>query len=496
MGAVAAAFSLAVLWAASRVVDALVFPPLALAERVIRLTPGDAATLAIEQLGEAAKPLLAVGVLLAFVAVGAAAGRISAGRSRGAVWAAALVFGLLLAAALSAQPPPGVDWVAVGAVLAVGGGLFALVLAPLVPRPADAVEAGSGERVTRRAALTAFASAAALVAGAGTLLGPWLGGRRGPNRAVSIRPPDSPAGAVDRPRFPRIEGLSEEVTATADHYVVDIDLSDPVVEAGSWQLTVEGHVEEPLALEFEALQADFDLVEEVSVLTCVSNPVGGPLIGNSAWTGVRLGDVLRRARVRPGAVDVVFRCADGYDVSIPVARALERNALLAIAQNGRPLTQAHGFPCRLRVPALYGMMNAKWIRSIEVVTENHRGYWADRGWSEIGEVRTQSRVDTPRSAAIGSQTWIAGVAWAGARGIGAVEVSVDGGRTWRAARLQRPLSGVAWTRWGLEWTPSRRGEHRVLCRATDGSGRLQDRTERRPHPAGATGYHGVTVVVT
>ena len=495
-GAVAAAFALAVLWAASRVVDAVVFPPLALAERVIRLTPGDAATLAIEQLGEAAKPLLAVGVLLTLIALGSMVGRMSMGGTRRTFLAAGAAFGLVIAAAALAQPPPGASWASVAAALVVGGGLFALVLAIALRGPATALEARSSGGVTRRTALTAFGSAAVALAAAGAWLGPLLGRRRGPNRAVTVRRPDVPAPAAAGGRFPQIAGLSEEVTATQDHYVVDIDLSDPVVEAGPWRLMIGGHVDEPLALSFQGLQSDFELVEEVSVLTCVSNPVGGPLVGNSAWTGIRLADVLRRAGLRAGAVDVVFRCADGYDVSIPVARALERTALLAIAQNGRPLTQAHGFPCRLRVPALYGMMNAKWIRSIEVVTENHRGYWADRGWSEIGEVRTQAQIDTPRRAAVGSPTWIAGVAWAGARRISAVEVSVDGGSTWRAAKLRRPLSDVAWTQWALEWTPSRRGEHRVLCRATDGSGRLQDREERRPHPSGASGYHEVAVAVT
>lgn len=494
-GATAAAFPLALLWAGSRVADAVVFPPLALAERLIRITPGDAATLAIERLGEAAKPLLALGALVLFLVFGAVAGSLAARRTRRAVPAAGAAFGIVAAAAALAQPPAGASLASAAGVLAVAGILFAVVLElTLAARPAHA-EAPAAGGLTRRAALAAFGSATVALAGAGTLFGPLLGRSRGPDRAVRIRPPDVPARASRGGRFSDIAGLSEEVTATSDHYVVDIDLRDPVVEAGSWRLVVEGEVERPLALGFEALQDEFELVEEVSVLTCVSNTVGGPLVGNSAWTGVRLGEVLRRARPSPAAVDVVFRCADGYDVSVPLERALERSALLAIAQNGRPLTQEHGFPCRLRIPALYGMMNAKWIRSIEVVSENHRGYWADRGWSETGEVRTQSRIDTPRTASVGEPTLVAGVAWAGIRGISAVEVSLDEGETWRRAELRRPLSEVAWTQWALEWTPSRRGEQRVMCRAVDGDGTRQDWLPRRPHPDGATGYHDVSVVV-
>lgn len=142
-----------------------------------------------------------------------------------------------------------------------------------------------------------------------------------------------------------------------------------------------------------------------------------------------------------------FRRADGYDVSIPVSRAMQSTALVAFGQDDRQLTKAHGFPCRIRVPALYGMMNAKWVESIDVVGRNHRGYWAKRGWSEIGEVRTQSRIDTPTQAQVSEPTWIAGIAWAGDRGISRVEVSVDDGRTWGPAQLRPPGSPVGWTQW-------------------------------------------------
>jgi DMSO/TMAO reductase YedYZ molybdopterin-dependent catalytic subunit len=219
------------------------------------------------------------------------------------------------------------------------------------------------------------------------------------------------------------------------------------------------------------------------------------LVGSSRWTGVRLRDVLRQASLRGAAVDVVFRCADGYTTSIPIDLALDRHTLLAIAQNGRPLRQEHGFPCRVRVPALYGMLNAKWVEEIEVVDFNFKGYWSKRGWSDVGTVRTQSRIDTAPDLRVGESSWIAGVAWAGARGISRVEVSFDGSRTWEEAKLRPPISSLAWTQWAFRWTPRRRGAQRLMCRATDGDGRLQDREERSPHPSGASGYHEVEVEV-
>lgn len=203
---------------------------------------------------------------------------------------------------------------------------------------------------------------------------------------------------------------------------MDIDIVDPVVEASYWSLSVGGLVEESLELSFADLQRRFRLVEEHSVLTCISNPVGGDLVGSSSWTGVRLGEVLSSAGVRDSASDVVFRCADGYSDSIPLLAAFDPSAILAIAQNGRPLTQEHGFPCRLRAPAVYGVKNAKWVEEIEVTGQDYLGYWEERGWSDVANVRTQSRIDTVESEPrVGQPTWIAGVAWAGARGVNSVE---------------------------------------------------------------------------
>jgi DMSO/TMAO reductase YedYZ molybdopterin-dependent catalytic subunit len=175
---------------------------------------------------------------------------------------------------------------------------------------------------------------------------------------------------------------------------------------------------------------------------------------------------------------------------------MQPSSLVAIAQDGQPLTREHGFPCRLRIPALYGMLNPKWVISIDVVDRPYQGYWAKQGWSPTAIVRAQSRIDTPNRARVGEPTWIAGVAWAGVRGIARVEVSTDGGATWRTARLHRPLSPWAWTQWAHRWIPARAGRAQLVCRAVDGRGILQDARSRPPHPTGASGYHRVEVDVS
>jgi DMSO/TMAO reductase YedYZ molybdopterin-dependent catalytic subunit len=298
-----------------------------------------------------------------------------------------------------------------------------------------------------------------------------------------------------RPAFPRIPQLTPEVTAVADHYIVDIDISKPVLDAGSWRLRVEGLVDRPLALGFDELQGRFSLVSEYAVLTCISNPVDGPLVGNSLWEGVRLRDLLDAAGVSPRAWGLAVSCADGYSAGIPFVAARHESALAAIAQNGQPLTREHGFPCRLRVPALYGMLNPKWVTELRVVEHPYVGYWAQQGWSRTAHVRTEARVDTPQTARAGEPVWIAGVAWAGTRGISRVEVSTDRGGTWRSATLHEPLSRSAWTQWAHLWTPPSSGQYQILCRATDGHGRTQDPRLRAPHPSGASGYpqRGVSV---
>jgi DMSO/TMAO reductase YedYZ molybdopterin-dependent catalytic subunit len=322
-------------------------------------------------------------------------------------------------------------------------------------------------------------------------VGPLLGTGSGARLLGFTKPPRE-----RRKRFPRIPGLTPEITSVSEHYIVDIDVSTPVVDASSWQLRVGGLVRRPVALGFDELQRRFRLVSEYAVLTCISNPVGGPLVGNSLWEGIRLGALLDAAGVSERACGLQVSCADGYTAGISLDEARHPGSLVAIAQDGQALTREHGFPCRLRIPSLYGMLNPKWVTDIQVVGAPFAGYWAQQGWSRTAIVRTESRIDTPARARARESTWIAGIAWAGGRGIERVEVSTDAGRSWQPVQLHEPLSPWAWTQWAYPWTPPRPGRHTLTCRATDGLGDLQDVRSPPPHPSGAAGYPTRTVEVS
>ena len=490
-GAVAGALVLSFAWAANRLDATIPFPPLSLAERIIRITPGGVATFFIEKLGPNAVRLLSVGTVAGFLVVAAVLPRVSSRKGSPRPYIAGGLLAAILFAAILIDPlrPAAVSSLLVSLA---AGGLYAMALSWL----AEPARAEASDR-SRRRALIGLGAMAAFVTVGGSGLGRFVRRLARPNTDVSIRTPDVPARVPSRPRFPSVPGLSDEVTSPGDHYVVDIDLLDPVVEADGWTLRITGLVDRPMTLTFAELQSVSPLVEEFAVLTCISNPVGGPLVGNSRWSGPRLRDVLHTAQVQEAAVEVVFRCADGYTESLPLDSALDPSVVLAVAQNGQPLRQEHGFPCRLRAPAVYGMKNPKWLEEIEVVGGDVRGYWEQRGWSDDAAVRTESRIDTVGpDLHVGVPTWIAGVAWAGIRGISRVEVSTDGGGTWESAIMHAPLSPYAWTQWANRWSPPAAGPYRILCRATDGTGAPQDPSPRPPHPSGATGYDQAQVDVS
>lgn len=234
-------------------------------------------------------------------------------------------------------------------------------------------------------------------------------------------------------------------------------------------------------------------VEQYATLECISNPVGGDLIGNAKWKGVRLRVLLERAGIQPSVRDVVLRGADGYSDSIPLDRAMQDGTLVVYEMNGAPLTPTHGFPVRLLVPGIYGMKNVKWITRIELVNYDYKGYWQRRGWDDRAEYKTMSRIDVPQASASRSGETIAGIAFAGDRGISGVEVSTDGGATWEPARLRAPLSPYSWVLWQHPWTPGRGGKSELLVRATDGRGEIQTAQRAEPIPDGASGYHRRTI---
>ncbi len=297
---------------------------------------------------------------------------------------------------------------------------------------------------------------------------------------------------------PRISDLvASEVTDNRVFYRVDINPIPPQLDFDKWTLNVHGRVNNAQTLDKHSL-LQLATVDEYAALECVSNsiyPPGG-LISNAKWTGVPLATLLKQAGLLANSNYVVFRCADGYTVGIPIERALEPGALLAYKMNDAMLPNEHGFPLRAIVPGIYGMMNAKWITEIEVTDQVYLGYWQERGWSNDARIKTTSIVYYPTSnVQMNGSTPIAGVAFAGDRGISKVEVSVDGGNTWNEATLKPPRSPYSWVLWAYGWKPTATGTANIVVRATDGKGQLQDPTVTQSFPEGASGYSSVQITV-
>jgi DMSO/TMAO reductase YedYZ molybdopterin-dependent catalytic subunit len=287
-----------------------------------------------------------------------------------------------------------------------------------------------------------------------------------------------------------------EVTPNDKFYVVSKNvIRDPDVNERTWRLQIKGLVDRPMTLTYDDVR-NMPSFTQYLTLQCISNEIGGDLMSNAWWRGVALADVLRRAGVRGNAFDVIFRTADDYSDSIPIGKALQADTMLAYEMNDQVLPKNHGFPLRLLVPDIYGMKNAKWITEIEVVEYDYKGYWQHRGWSDVAVMRTTSRIDAPRASYRFSPgaNWIGGVAVAGQRGIQRVEVSVDGGQTWKPAAVKPALGQNTWVLWLYQWDvpAGASGERQILVRAVDGNGALQDGVRRDTLPDGASGYHTIT----
>ncbi len=301
------------------------------------------------------------------------------------------------------------------------------------------------------------------------------------------------AGATDVASTP---GITPIVVPAENFYRIDTALLVPQVDPATWKLTIKGMVDNELTFTYDELLERAETVEPVT-LSCVSNEVGGGLVGNAIWQGIPLAELLDEAGVQPGATQISSRSVDGWDCGFPTEAAYDgRTALVAVAMNGEPLPIEHGFPVRLVVSGLYGYVSAtKWLSEIELTTiEDFNGYWIPRGWSKAGPIKTQSRIDTPRRFAtvgVGSPIPIAGVAWAPNLGITKVEVQVDDG-PWLEATLGESLGINAWRQWLVSWTPTA-GDHQIRVRATDGSGATQTEQRTAVAPNGASGWHTITI---
>jgi DMSO/TMAO reductase YedYZ molybdopterin-dependent catalytic subunit len=316
--------------------------------------------------------------------------------------------------------------------------------------------------------------------------------------ALRVPRPARPAPPLPPGTDFRLPGLSPFVTPNSKFYRVDEALVLPQVPPSAWNLRIHGMVQKEIRISFRDLLKR-PLIEDWITLCCVSNPVGGPYIGNAKWLGASLASLLREAGIRVGADQIVATSVDGFTSGTPIQAVMDgRDALLAIAMNGSPLPVEHGFPARMVVPGLYGYVSAcKWVTDIEVTTfaDNH-AYWTTRGWDQQAPVKTESRIDIPTGEAPvrPGRVPVAGVAWAQHKGIDAVEVRVDGG-PWQEAKLATVPGIDTWRQWVFEWDATA-GSHLLQARATDKTGYTQTGLQAPPPPNGASGYPAVSVTVT
>jgi DMSO/TMAO reductase YedYZ molybdopterin-dependent catalytic subunit len=353
-----------------------------------------------------------------------------------------------------------------------------------------------------RRAFLLTAGGAVAVAAVGELGGRQLATRRNVSVARSaIRLPRATDPAAPLPagvNLP-VPGISSFITPNSQFYRVDTALLVPEVDPANWQLRIHGMVARELTVTFSELLRR-PLIENYMTLCCVSNPVGGPYIGNAKWLGASYASLLREARPLAGADQLLCTSTDGFTSGTPISVVLDgRDALVAVAMNGAALPVEHGFPARLVVPGLYGYVSAcKWVVDIEVTTfQASVAYWAQRGWSQQGPIKTESRIDVPLggSQVKAGRVAVAGVAWAQHKGIEAVEVRVDGGE-WHEATLATVPNIDTWRQWVWEWDASGVGQHTIEARATDKTGYTQTSLQEDVAPNGATGYPTVQVMVT
>jgi DMSO/TMAO reductase YedYZ molybdopterin-dependent catalytic subunit len=478
---------------------------------LIDLAPPWAKDAAIALFGTNDKIALLVGIGIVLTGIAALAGLIEQ-RWPPCGIAVMVVFGGVgaLAAVTRANAGP-LDWVpsvVAGVIAAIALG----VLMARVPGHAKVVPISQADRITIPRATEPAEDAAAEARLQRRTFLLWVGGtaaigifaavgsslaRAGVHTVAVIRDTlKLPAAASPAPPIPSgaeldIPGLAPVVTPNAQFYRIDTALIVPQIDPADWSLRIHGLVANEVTITWDELIA-LPLEESVTTLACVSNEVGGELIGNALWLGYPIRELLARAAPTSEADMVLSRSIDGFTASSPLeALTDERNAILAVGMNGEPLPAEHGFPVRMVVPGLYGYVSAtKWVTELEVTRfDAATAYWTTRGWSERGPIKLQSRVDVPRRAQglKAGETVIAGVAWQQTVGVSGVEVQIDDG-PWQQATLATAISDDTWVQWMLPWTATE-GDHLIRCRATSKSGEVQTEKRTRTDPDGASGWH-------
>jgi DMSO/TMAO reductase YedYZ molybdopterin-dependent catalytic subunit len=470
---------------------------LSIGSLVISLQPPGAKQFVVDLVGDADKLVLNIAVLLIALVIGAGLG-VLARRSRVLAAAGFVAVGVLALVASLGDALVDPILAILSVVLAVGASLTTL---PWLLRAATPGSGPQAERLDfdRRRFLGGAVALAGVAVGSG-LVGRLLLERRASAVASVPSVPQPGATAAPLPAGVEldVEGISPIVTPNQRFYRIDTKLLTPRLDASTWKLEINGMVDRPFSIDYAELLA-MPLVEQYVTIACVSNEVGGRLVGNALWRGARLSDLLDRAGVQEGATQLVGRSYDGWTAGFPTAWLdhPDREALLAVAMNGETLSPEHGFPARLIVPGLYGYVSAtKWITNIELTRlEEFDAYWVPLGWAKEAPILTQSRIDVPSRAASLDPgiVPVAGVAWAPDRGISRVEVQVDDG-AWSESELSAPISDATWVQWLYRWD-AQPGNHTLRVRATDGAGEVQTDRVTEPAPDGARGHHAVDVYV-
>ena len=498
---------------------------IAVGSLVIALQPPGAKDLVVALFGTNDKTALNVAAIVVALLIGALTG-VAARRSFSR---AVVVFGVIgLIGFAGAWQALLVPVPAALAATAVGVGASLLTLRALLPRKGTTAGtvAVPGSNASRSSAVRAAAIPAArraegvestvdpsrrrfLLTTAGVITVAALAGtfgrlllvtRRaaGPPVPTTLPAPAQPVALLAADQSLSAPGLTPVVMPNDRFYRIDTALVVPEVDASAWQVKVGGLVRKPLTFSYADLLG-LPLFEQYVTIACVSNVVGGDLVGNAKWTGVHLKPILAEAGIDPSATQIVGRSVDGFTVGFPTAWALDpaREPMIALGMNGVPLPAEHGFPARLIVPGLYGYVSAtKWLAEIELTTlEAFDAYWVNLGWAKEAPILTQSRIDHPGDGEhlpVGP-AWIDGIAWAPDRGVSRVEVRIDGG-AWQPASLSRAISKATWVQWMLPWQATA-GSHAIEVRATDGSGAVQTDQASPPAPDGARGHHTISVQV-
>ena len=475
---------------------------------VIALQPPWGKDLMTSLFGTNDKLALEVGVFIGSLLAGALIGLLG-GRDRRLAYAGFSVFGIVVLVLILGDPLEDAfaGLITVGAAVAAGVAMFQWLAAMLVaapaptpaPKPRAARKAAvstppaRGVSIPRRAFLV-IAGTFVAVGAVLSVVGRFLGSQTPTTNAAQI-PVPTPGSTVAPPPSGAdfaIDGLSPLIVPNTDFYIIDTRLSTPQVDATTWSLRIHGMVNNEVKLSYQQLVA-MPLVEQYVTIACVSNEVGGHLVGNAKWTGVNLNSELALAGVQPGATQVVGTSFDGWTSGFPTAhlQAGGKDAMIVVQMNDAPLPARHGFPARLIVPGLYGYVSAtKWITDIELTTlEAFNAYWVRLGWAKQGPILTQSRIDVPRSGqnVPAGAVEFAGVAWAPTRGVSKVEVDLDSTGSWQPCELSVPLSDYSWVQWRTTLQVSA-GQHTIRVRATDGTGATQDQGPTPPAPDGARGW--------